>query len=74
MKRWTATATYRAESGPLDVDYDFDEFDELGMLMERGPTWDTIIKVKIVLARPVDHSKPTVEQTQRPDYDPIGDL
>jgi hypothetical protein len=40
--RWLATATYRSERGPIEVDHAFEELEELHDLIERGPDWNTI--------------------------------
>lgn len=35
--RWSAVVTYRAESGPVDVTYEFKDLFELHTLIARGP-------------------------------------
>jgi hypothetical protein len=47
--RWVAVVSYRSERGPIEVDHHFEELDELGALIERGPDWNTIIDIKITL-------------------------
>jgi hypothetical protein len=51
MKRWLATVTYRSNAGPVSVTYDIEELDEIQQLVERGPDWNSIIDIRIVLAR-----------------------
>lgn len=61
MLRWKAVATYRTENGPIEVEHEFEELFELHDLIERGPDWDTIIDIKVTLARPSEPGL-TVEQ------------
>jgi hypothetical protein len=42
--RWIAVATYRSESGPIEVDH---HFEELHTIIERGPHFDTIISIVV---------------------------
>jgi len=56
MTRWKATATYRTDTGPVEVTHDLAELADLHSLIERGPHWDTIIDIKIVRADGVDRS------------------
>lgn len=49
--RWHATITYRSDDGPLDVDYAFEELEDLHDIVERGPDWNTIERVEVTLAR-----------------------
>lgn len=50
--RWKVVITYRMERGPyLDVTHDIEELEELHALVERGPDWNTIIKIEVTLAR-----------------------
>lgn len=51
MSRWHATVYYRSEEGSLDVEHDIEELEELQSLIERGPNWNTIVKIEVVLAR-----------------------
>jgi len=48
--RWTATIHYRTDAGELLVQHDLREIEELHMLVERGPHWDTISRIEIVRA------------------------
>jgi hypothetical protein len=59
--RWQATINYRTDAGICDVDHAIDELSELEELVERGPDWNTIISIKIVLTDPSDVDL-TVEQ------------
>lgn len=47
--RWSAVVTYRTDAGPLDVIHDFEELSEVHGLVERGPDWNTIVKIEITL-------------------------
>lgn len=51
MKRWRATIVYRSEHGPVDVEHEIEELDEIAELVEAGPDWNTIVHINIVLAR-----------------------
>jgi hypothetical protein len=50
-KRWHVVATYRAHCGPVPVDYEIEELEELQEIIEQGPDWNALIDVKITLAR-----------------------
>lgn len=58
--RWIATMTYRTNNGPLGVDHAFDELEELQDIVERGPSWDALIDIRIRYQLP-SHDKETVE-------------
>lgn len=49
--RWKATATYRSECGLVDVVHYIEEIEDLQDLIERGPDWNTLINIEIVLNR-----------------------
>ena len=51
-RRWTATVTYRTNSGPLEVEHDLSELTDLHDLIERGPHWDTISLILITRPDP----------------------
>lgn len=48
MTRWKATVHYRTDSGIVDVTHDLEELADIDDVVERGPHWDTIVKVEIV--------------------------
>lgn len=50
MKRWTANVIYRSANGPVSVIHDIEELDEISDLVERGPDWNSIEKIEIILA------------------------
>lgn len=52
MTRWIATVTYTTEVGEVDVDHYIKELEELPALIDRGPDWDTLVKIEIVYAPP----------------------
>jgi hypothetical protein len=53
--RWVATIYYRSDKGMIDVEYVFEELEELQGLVERGPDWNTIDKIEVRLARKTAH-------------------
>ena len=59
-KRWKATALYRSIAGFVDVEWFFDEIEELDRLIERGPDWNTLIRCTITL-NTVTHPGLTLE-------------
>lgn len=61
--RWRAVITYRTENGPVEVDHHFDELAELHDLVERGPDWNSIIRITVNL-NDVRHPDITVEQAE----------
>jgi hypothetical protein len=63
--RWHAVATYRADSGPVDVHHDLEELAELPCLIEHGPHWDTIEKIEIYRVNPCTAADLTVEQAEQ---------
>lgn len=62
--RWKATAYYRSDSGPIDVEHDFEELFELHDLLEKGPHWSTLIRIEIVLNRNSDPGL-TLEEAEK---------
>lgn len=50
-RRWAAVITYRTDGGPLDVPHDVEELFEIHDLVERGPDWNSIIAIRVTLAR-----------------------
>lgn len=50
--RWKAIIYYRSETtGLVDVEYGIEELEELQDIVERGPDWNSIDKIVIVLDR-----------------------
>jgi hypothetical protein len=47
--RWVAVVTYRGEAGPIEVDHHFEELEELSVIIERGPDWNTIVSIVVTL-------------------------
>jgi hypothetical protein len=60
--RWHAIVGYKTDSGVVDVHHDIDELEEIQMLVERGPDWNTITEIVITLAIR-SHDDLTVEQS-----------
>ncbi len=64
MTRWRATITYRTDSGPVEVPHDIEELHEIQALVERGPDWNCIERIEIVLQR-ANFPDDTVEQAAK---------
>lgn len=62
--RWHATAVYRTQNGPLEVEHDLIEMSDLDNLIELGPHWDAIISIVIKRVNHVDSESLTIEQAQ----------
>jgi len=65
QRRWHATATYRSDAGPVDVQHDFDELSDLHDLIERGPHWDTIDQIVIRRGEFIDTPDLTIEEAEK---------
>lgn len=52
IKRWHIAIIYRGEAGPVVVDYNIEELDELSDLVERGPDWNSILTISVELNSP----------------------
>lgn len=59
--RWLATIHYRFDMGVVGIVVGFEEFTDLGEVIEQGPDWDTIVEISITRMRDSD-SALTVEQ------------
>lgn len=62
-KRWLATVFYRADAGLIDVCHDIEEIEDLHDIIERGPDWNCIERIEIVLLRNTTPGL-TVEQSR----------
>lgn len=63
--RWIATVTYRsAEHGMIDVQHHLEELFEIHDLVERGPDWNTIEKVVVILNPKHQHDYSTIEEAE----------
>lgn len=62
-KRWKAEVVYRRDGGPEVKVYEFEEFEELGELIENGPHWGTISSFEVSLLRGADPDL-TIEQAE----------
>ena len=49
--RWKAVVLYRTIAGPVSVEYSFEELEELHDIIERGPDWNAVMAITVVLAR-----------------------
>lgn len=65
LKRWTATVSYRHDSGCADAVFGIEELFELQSIVEHGPNWNAIEKITIELARRTEPTTFTVEDEQR---------
>lgn len=63
--RWTAEVVYRTTNGPVGFTHDFEELEDLHQLVEAGPHWDTIIEIKVTLARPSEKADLTIEEAMK---------
>lgn len=66
QSRWKAVCFYRTEQSLrlAEVEYEFEEIEDLSELVERGPDWRTLDRIEIRLARHGDE-KLTIEQAER---------
>lgn len=62
--RWIATVNYRIEDGILQEEYRFEELHDLHDIIERGPNWNCIVDIVIMLARPATPNL-TLEAAER---------
>jgi hypothetical protein len=60
--RWHATATYRSNEGHVVVPMMLEEVGDLHDWIEKGPHWDTIVKIEIHRVNHIDSPTLTVEQ------------
>lgn len=58
--RWKAVLEYRTEHGIVDIEHGLEELDELQDIVERGPDWNSLVKITIILDR-VTEPELTVE-------------
>lgn len=63
--RWHATITYRTEAGSEDVHKPLEEIGDLESIVERGPHWDTIVRIEVLRVRHVTSADLTVEEAER---------
>mgnify|MGYP001582436410 CR=1 FL=1 len=49
MDRWLVNIEYRTDNGPLAVEHEIEEIASLAELVERGPDWNTIDRMTIIL-------------------------
>lgn len=61
--RWRACIHYRTEAGVVDVEHLIEELEELQDIVERGPDWNTIVKIEVTLHR-ISEPMLTVEQAE----------
>lgn len=64
VARWKVVVEYRSRAGIVDVEHGIEELDELHDLIERGPDWNTLIKITVTFARPVSELL-TIEEAAR---------
>jgi hypothetical protein len=63
--RWHAMVTYRTDVGPIAVEHDLAELDDLHALVERGPHWDTVQEIAIHRVNHTTSANLTVETAQK---------
>lgn len=49
QKRWLMSIIYRTDNGPVVVDYEIEELDEIADIVERGPDWNAILDISVQL-------------------------
>ena len=49
--RWMASINYRSNQGIVGIMVGFEEFDDLGDVIEQGPHWDTVESITITRLR-----------------------
>ena len=60
-KRWKVVLEHRTDFGPIETDFYIEELDEIAGLIERGPDWNTLIRIVVTLNR-ITKPDLTVEQ------------
>lgn len=61
--RWKAVILYRMDGGNfVDVEHLFEEIEDLDVLIERGPHWDTLIRCTVTLNCPAESKTLTLEE------------
>lgn len=63
--RWIVTITYRTDAGPADVEHHIEELHDVDAIVERGPDWNTIENIVIVLNPRRRAYMDTVEQAAK---------
>lgn len=63
--RWKATLFYRTEAGPIDIEQELVEVGDIHEIVERGPHWDTLIRIEIVRINHNESETLTVEQAEK---------
>lgn len=63
--RWQASIAYRTANGPVYKMASFEELSELEDIIERGPHWDSIIRVIVTLNRAAQDRNLTVEEAEQ---------
>lgn len=59
--RWIANINYRFDNGTRGVLIGFEEFPDLGEVIEQGPHWDSVVSINIERLRDADETM-TVEK------------
>lgn len=53
MTRWQAVVFYRSNHGEIDVTHDIEELEELGAIVESGPSFAAIDRIEIRYVLPI---------------------
>jgi hypothetical protein len=62
--RWIVVATYCAAAGPYEVEFHIEELEDLHVLIERGPHFDCVVEIRIVInPKRVNYPGLTVEKS-----------
>jgi hypothetical protein len=59
--RWIANINYRFNEGTRGILIGFEEFTDLGQVIEQGPHWDSVVDITIQRLRDADETM-TVEK------------
>jgi hypothetical protein len=59
--RWIAQINYRFDNGIRGVLIGFEEFGDLGEVIEQGPHWDSVVSINVERLRDADETM-TVEK------------
>jgi hypothetical protein len=63
--RWRAIIYYRTAHGIIDVMHEVSEISDVHELVEKGPHWDTVVKIEIIRINHVTGADLTVEQAEK---------
>lgn len=62
--RWRAVVHYRSDNGTVDVEHFLAELEDLQLIVERGPHWDTVERIEIFRVNHNTSQSLTVEEAK----------